>query len=197
MTSLAVFPRARAASSSVASLAVSPLRIREETRAEIDARDALLDAAMGPERFVKSSERLREGRAPARGLALVATLDGELAGTVRLWRVDAGGAPALMLGPLAVDERRRSLGVGGALIRAALRRARSRGHCAVILVGDAPYYERFGFSSAPTRDLVMPGPVDPARFLALELEPGALAGAAGRVTATGDMLAAPALRHAA
>ena len=89
------------------------IEIREETLRDIDAREALLDACFGPARFQKTCERLREGRLPARGLALVAEQDGALIGTVRLWHVSAGpGRPALLLGPLAVDPARRSLGLG-------------------------------------------------------------------------------------
>ncbi|MFN3891730.1 MAG: GNAT family N-acetyltransferase [Beijerinckiaceae bacterium] len=159
--------------------------VRQEIAADVPARERLLDAAFGAERFAKTSEVLRTGRLPARGLALSAIRGGELVGTVRLWHVDAGGKPALLLGPLAVAESCRSLGVGGVLMREAIERAAALGHRAIILVGDAPYYERFGFSTAATAALDMPGPVDRARFLALELAPGALEGAAGMIVATG------------
>lgn len=166
--------------------------IRHETAADVAAREALLDLAFGPSRFEKTSERLREGRRPADGLALVA-MDGEaLVGTVRLWHVAAGpGRPALMLGPLAVAAEVRSLGLGSRLMREALTRAAVAGHRAVILVGDAPYYERFGFSSAKTGALRLPGPCERDRFLALELAAGALDGARGLVTATGACDKAP------
>lgn len=175
----------------------SPLVIREETRGDFAAREALLNAALGPARFEKTSERLREGRKPARGLALAASLNGKVVGTVRLWHIDAGGAPALLLGPLAVSAEHRSLGIGAALMRSALRCARMRGHKAVLLVGDAAYYERFGFSRARAVALEMPGPVDDSRFLALELAPGALGRAAGKVTPACEFAGAPALRMAA
>lgn len=161
------------------------LAVRQEIAADVPARERLLDEAFGDARFAKTSETLRAGRVPARGLALSAIHNGELVGTVRLWRVNAGGAPALLLGPLAVAESRRSLGVGGVLMREAIARAAALGHQAIILVGDAPYYERFGFSTALTAGLDMPGPVERARFLALELVPGALQGAAGMIAATG------------
>ena len=77
----------------------------------------------------------------------------------------------------------RNRGIGAALIHAGLTRAKALGHRAVILVGDAPYYARFGFAAQHTAAMELPGPVDRARFLALELEAGALAGAAGRVVA--------------
>jgi predicted N-acetyltransferase YhbS len=152
----------------------------------------LLDTCFGPARFAKTCERLREGRLPAERLSLVVEQDGVLTATVRLWHVSAGpNRPALMLGPLAVDPSRQGLGIGGKLMREALRRAADLGHRAVLLVGDAPYYERFGFSAEKTEGLWMPGPYERGRFLGLELEPGALAGARGLVSATGAFEAKP------
>lgn len=177
-----------------------------EAPAEAGAREILLDRAMGEGRFAKSSERLREGRLPADGLALVAR-DGErLVGTVRLWNVSAGGRDALLLGPLAIAPECQGDGVGSKLMRLALNRAGMLGHGAVVLVGDAPYYSRFGFSNRLTGRMLMPGPVDRNRFLALELREGALDGAAGMIVPTGefcvpamvpDFAALPELRLAA
>jgi predicted N-acetyltransferase YhbS len=90
-----------------------------------------------------------------------------------------------MLGPIAIDPSVQSLGLGGKLMREALKRAGNLGHKAVLLVGDAPYYERFGFSADKTGSLWLPGPYERKRFLALELEEGALGGARGLVSATG------------
>ncbi len=176
--------------SSLASFAPVPvfepaLRILEERAGDVAARERLLDDSFGAERFLKTCERLREGRLPAHGLALVAKDGGALVGTVRLWNVDAGGVAALMLGPLAVEESHRGLGLGGALMREALARATALGHRAVILVGDAPYYARFEFDAALTERLAMPGPVLRGRFLAKELVAGALAGADGMVRPKG------------
>ncbi len=171
----------------------APIVLRDERDADVAAREALLDAALGPARTLKSSERLRTGRLPAEGLALIAEDgDGRLVGTVRLWNVSAGGRPALLLGPLAVDETCRGAGVGAALMRLALARAEAAGHAAVILVGDPEYYARFGFSAETTTGLAMPGPTERRRFLAREFMPGALEGAVGRVTATGRRASAPA-----
>ncbi len=159
-----------------------PFTLAEETLADVAAREALLDDAFGPARFLKTCQRLRDGSAPAPGLALVATDSvGGLIGTLRLWPVLAGGRAALLLGPLAVAAQARSLGVGGALIRESLARAADFGHRAVLLVGDAPYYARFGFERRFTERLTMPGPVERARFLGLELVDGALSAAQGRV----------------
>jgi predicted N-acetyltransferase YhbS len=88
-----------------------------------------------------------------------------------------------MLGPLAVEPAFEGRGIGAALVTRALEAARSAGHTLVLLVGDETYYARFGFHRVPEGRLVMPGPVDPARLLAAELAPGALAGASGRVVA--------------
>ncbi len=168
-----------------------PVRLRDERTADVPAREALLDATFGhAARRAKTCERLREGRRPAEELSFVAAAGNALVGTLHFWHVEAGDRAALMLGPLAVSADQRSAGIGRALIEHGLRRARRLGHAAVILVGDAPYYGRFGFSRAVTTGLTLPGPVDDARFLGLELVPGALAGARGRVVGTGVFVAA-------
>lgn len=184
--------------------AQSTFTIDVENAGDVVARERLLDRAMGPNRRRKSSEALRRGRVPAEGLALVARDDaGHVIGTVRLWNVDAGidaegrGVPALLLGPLAVDQAHEGKGIGGQLMRAAIAEASRRGHGAILLVGDAAYYERFGFFVDKTCHLVMPGPFERARFLALELKAGWLDGAAGMLTPTGAKLShAPARRAA-
>ncbi len=134
--------------------------IREEKFADFAAREMLLDEAYGAARFTKTSERLREGRLAADGLSLVATHNGRLVGTVRLWNITAGPeCSALLLGPLAVHPDHRNRGIGSALMRRAIARARLAGHGAIVLVGDAAYYSRFGFSAAADRRAVDAGPV--------------------------------------
>jgi predicted N-acetyltransferase YhbS len=166
--------------------------IREEKIADVAAREALLDEAYGAARFAKTSERLREGRLPARGLSLVAVEGRRLVGTVRLWNVVAGpGRNALLLGPLAVHPDCRNRGIGTALVRRAIARARLAGHEAILLVGDSAYYGRFDFSVALTDELWMPGRYERHRLLALELKPGALAGAHGLISPTGMVALKP------
>jgi predicted N-acetyltransferase YhbS len=166
--------------------------IREEKFADVAAREALLDEACGAVRFTKSSERLREGRLAADGLSLVATDHGRIVGTVRLWNITAGpGRPAVLLGPLAVHPGYRNRGIGTTLMRRAIARARLAGHGAILLVGDAPYYGRFGFSAVATGGLWMPGRFERDRLLALELKPGTLEGARGLIGATGRFAPAP------
>jgi predicted N-acetyltransferase YhbS len=165
------------------------------------ARDAVLDRAMSANWKKKTSQKLRAGRLPAEGLAFVARDNqGRIIGTVRLWNIQAGidpvGRPisALMLGPLAVDPAVKGAGAGSTLMRHAMSEASRLGHGAVVLVGDAPYYARFGFSAEKTGALALPGPVERDRFLAVELAEGWLDGAAGMVVATGAKAAKKATR---
>ena len=163
----------------------APFAIRSERASDVVAREALLDACFGENRHTRTCQRLRDGRAPAEGLALSAVRQGRLVGTVRLWHVSAGGKPALVLGPLAVEASSRQLGVGAALMDHALAAAKARGHRAVILLGDAPYYARFGFSAQKTGELSLPGPFERDRLLGLELRKGGLDGACGVITPAG------------
>jgi predicted N-acetyltransferase YhbS len=170
---------------------VAPFAIRAERTSDVVAREALLDACFGEGRQMRTCQRLRDGRAPAEGLGLSAVREGRLVGTVRMWHVSAGGVPALMLGPLAVDASCRSLGVGAALVARALDVARQRGHGAVVLLGDAPYYARFGFSTEKTGELALPGAFERDRLLGLEFRQGALDGAWGMIAPTGALMLKP------
>jgi len=166
----------------------APFAIRAERASDVTAREKLLDLSFGEGRHLRTCQRLRDDRAPAEGLALSAVREGILVGTLRLWHVSAGGVPALVLGPLAVDPGCRDLGIGAALVTRALDRAQAYGHGAVILLGDAPYYARFGFSGRKTGELTLPGPFERDRLLAIELVEGALDGAWGMVVPTGRPL---------
>lgn len=146
------------------------ITLRQERTADVEAREALLDQAFGGTRDRKTSQRLRDGRLPAEGLSLIAADGRRVIGTARLWNMARGtGKPALLLGPVAVapDCRNR----GAALVRRALRDARRLGHGAVVLVGDAPYYSRFGFAAEKAGGLKLPGPFKRHRLPALELIP--------------------------
>jgi predicted N-acetyltransferase YhbS len=166
----------------------APFAIRAERTSDVGSREALLDACFGENRHMRTCQRLRDGRAPAEGLALSAVAEGRLVGTVRLWHVSVGGKPALMLGPLAVDDSCRKLGLGAALMERALAAARARGHGAVILLGDAPYYARFGFSAGKAAELLLPGTFERDRLLGLELREGALDGAWGMIAPSGTSM---------
>jgi predicted N-acetyltransferase YhbS len=169
----------------------APFAIRAEKASDVVAREALLDACFGENRHARTCQRLRDGRATAEGLALSAVSRGKLVGTLRSWHVSAGGTRALVLGPLAVDSAFRRFGVGAALMTRALAAARARGHRAVLLLGDAVYYSRFGFSAAKTGELMLPGAYEQERLLGIELAPGALDGAWGMIVPTGDSVLKP------
>jgi predicted N-acetyltransferase YhbS len=174
--------------SNAPTLAAIPFAIRAERGSDAAAREALLDACFGASRHARTCQRLRDGRLPAEGLAFTARHQGRLVGTIRLWHVRAGGQAALMLGPLAVDPACREFGIGAALMKHALAAAKARGHGAVILLGDAPYYARFGFSTDKTGELSLPGLFERDRLLGLELREGALDGNWGMIVPTGAML---------
>jgi predicted N-acetyltransferase YhbS len=163
--------------------------VRLEKPSDVTARESLLDKAFGVARFRKTSERLRERRLPAEGLAFTAAdAKGKVIGTVRMWNIIAGSAgPSLLLGPLAVDASNRGKGLGKELMNHAINTAKVLGYGSILLVGDAPFYGKFGFTVGHTRSLHLPGPVDRARFLGLELTPEALDGAEGLVSAAGRM----------
>lgn len=145
-----------------------------ETPAHGEAIEALLTRAFGPGRFAKVSERVREFATFAPELSFCA-LDGEqVVGVVRMWRVKVGDQPIVFLGPLAVEEGERKLGLGAQLVERACAAAEAAGEAAVLLVGDMPFFGRVGFSIAP--DVVMPGPVDAKRVLARSFRPVALQG---------------------
>ncbi len=142
--------------------------------------EALYDTCFAPGREALSSYRLRHGVAPIRDLSLVAR-DGEaiLAGAIRYWPVKISGQTALLLGPVAVHPTRQGEGLGGLLMTQSLERAKSAGWERVLLVGDAPYYRRFGFTRL--EGVVMPPPTNPDRVLGIALRPGAWDGVSGPV----------------
>lgn len=153
-----------------------------ETAADRDEVEALYDLAFAPGRTALSSYRLRDGVAPLPGLSRVAHDNlGILAGAIRFWpvRIGAAGHPALLLGPVAVHPTRQGEGLGAALIAEGLAEARAAGWTRVVLVGDAPYYTRFGFSREAALALEYPPPTNPDRLLALALEDGAFDGVSG------------------
>lgn len=146
------------------------------------AIERLLDLTFGPDRQGKTVYRLREGVEPAPGLSFVIENHDGLAATLRFWPVMLpDGQAALLLGPIAVRPDLAGKGYGKGLMRHGIARARAAGWPAILLVGDEPYYGPLGFARAAAKTLQLPGPVDPERFLALELTPGALDGVAGMV----------------
>ncbi len=157
------------------------LREKPDDGAEVEF---LFDLAFAPGRTALSSYRLRDGVPPVAELSLIARDDYDvLAGAIRYWpvRVGAAGTPALLLGPVAVHPTRQGEGLGALLIAESLERALELGWTRVILVGDEPYYRRFGFSRQAALSLDYPPPTNPDRLLARALEAGAFDGVEGMV----------------
>lgn len=160
----------------------SSLSIRLETDGDGQALSQLSADAFGPGRFTRSAYRVREGVPPVAALCLAAWLDDRLVGGIRFTAVRIGEEErGILLGPLVVDPAVKGNGFGRALMAEGLARARGEGFSLVLLVGDMLYYGQFGFVPVPPGQIALPGPVDPARLLALELSPGALARAVGQV----------------
>jgi predicted N-acetyltransferase YhbS len=136
---------------------------------------ALHEHVFGPGRFARSAYRVREGKGLLSRFCRVADLGGHLVAALRLTEISIGGTPAAaLLGPLAVDPDFIGRGIGTNLVSQALDDLRQAGIQLVLLVGDEPYYGRFGFKPVPLGQIVLPGPVNPQRLLALELEEGSL-----------------------
>jgi predicted N-acetyltransferase YhbS len=159
-------------------------RILRETPHDNAEVELLYDLAFAPGRTALSSYRLRDGVEPVAELSLLARDEyNAVAGAIRYWpvRVGEAAAAALLLGPVAVHPTRQGEGLGALLISESLCRAAERGWTRVILVGDEPYYGRFGFSREAALALDYPPPTNPARLLARALAPGAFDGVAGMV----------------
>lgn len=161
---------------------MTAITYRPEQPADAPRIDALIDRAFGPGRHAKAADRLREGNRQIADLSFTAW-DGEtLVGSVRLWPVTIDGAPAVFLGPIAVEAELRKHRIGQTLVEKACDAAARAGWRAVLLVGDAPYFGRVGFEAAPARAVRMPGPVDQRRVLLKALREGGADGLAGPVT---------------
>ncbi|MGU3493558.1 GNAT family N-acetyltransferase [Xanthobacteraceae bacterium A53D] len=156
-----------------------PITIALETAAHAPTIEKLHQRTFGPGRFARTAFRLRENVPPDYTLSFMAHVGTMLVGSVRLTPMLIGAQPALLLGPLTVEPPFRSVGIGARLMQVAMDEARKQGHKLVLLVGDAPYYQRFGFKVVPHGRITMPGPVDPARLLVAELQPGAFDGVEG------------------
>ncbi len=156
--------------------------VMREGPADAVAVERLAERAFGPGRFARTAYRLREAADPDWDLCFVARVSTLLVGSNRMTPVHAGTTPAFMLGPITVDPAFRGRGIAASLMTQSLDAARQAGHGLVILVGDEPYYRRFGFTRVPPGRLKLPGPVDPARFLWFDLVPGASEAASGPVS---------------
>ena len=156
------------------------VEIRQEQAEDWWEVEALYDLCFAPGREALSSYRLRDGVEPVADLCLVACDDdGTIGAAVRFWPVLAAGAPVLLLGPLATHPTRQGEGLAAGLIREGLARAAAADWARVLLIGDMPYYARFGFRKVP--EINMPPPTNPDRVLGLSLSPGSWDGVSGEV----------------
>jgi predicted N-acetyltransferase YhbS len=155
-------------------------RLEEETEADWWEVEALYDLCFAPGRTALSSYRLRDGVPMVKDLChVLRDGDGILAAVIRYWPVRVAGQRVLLLGPIAVHPTRQGEGLGGLLMHESLAEAARLGWERVLLVGDAPYYWRFGFRKI--EGVVMPPPTNPDRVLAMSLRPGAWDGVRGPV----------------
>jgi predicted N-acetyltransferase YhbS len=157
------------------------LTILPETLGDALAIERLHERTFGPGRYARSAFRIREGRGHSLELSYTARIGTLMVGSIRLTPICIGETPALLLGPLTVEPPFRSRGVGSTLIARSIKEAKAKGVKLVVLVGDEPYYSKAGFKRIPKGLVKMPGPVDPARLLVNELEPGAFDGVAGLI----------------
>lgn len=124
-------------------------------------------------------------RAQARPLvSLVAEEDRAIVGHILFSPVTLPGHPALVLmglAPMAVTPARQRAGIGSALVRAGLEACRRLPAGAVVVLGHPEYYPRFGFAPGVRSGLGCEYDVPAEAFMVLELRPGALRGASGKV----------------
>jgi predicted N-acetyltransferase YhbS len=141
----------------------------------------VLDRAFGPGRFERTAYKVREGTEalPALGFAVLDEHD-LLVGTIQAWPValtDVAGRvhPMIMVGPVAVLPERQGEGFGTALMVAQQQAIGDlAGALPQVLIGDAPYYGRFGFIAEPTRGWSIPGPYEQDRLLVRCANPAVL-----------------------
>jgi predicted N-acetyltransferase YhbS len=160
-----------------------PLTLEPETPDDAEPIQRLNERVFGPGRYARTAYRIRERAEADPGLSFVARVGTLIVGANAMTPIRIGEFPALLLGPLIVEPVFRSQGIGEALVIRSLSEAKAAGWKLVILVGDEPFYARMGFQRVPPGQIVLPGPVDPARLLYCELEPGALATARGEARA--------------
>jgi putative acetyltransferase len=118
------------------------MKIRDENSQDWTAVHQVVTSAFGRSAEAKLVRELREAGDTV--VSLVAEEDGQIVGHVLLSKMDAP-FPALALAPVSVIPTRQRSGIGSALIKGAVNRARSGGWAAIFVLGDPNYYERFGF----------------------------------------------------
>lgn len=159
--------------------------MRAETEDDAEAIHVVNRRAFGQDAEARLVDVIRMSTGFIPELSLVAESDGKIVGHILFSRIevqgDGGITPVLALAPLAVLPPHQDQGIGSALVREGLLRARQLGHHIVVVVGRPEFYQRFGFASARDKGLECPFPVPEDAFMALELELNALEGVSGAV----------------
>jgi putative acetyltransferase len=152
--------------------------VRAETPRDLTAIRTVHLAAFGQEAEGQLVDRLRQTGTFVPELSLVATRDGVVVGHILFSRVKIrggrDGVSALALAPMAVLPGCQRQGIGSALVRAGLERARQLGHRVVVVLGHPEYYPRFGFAPAARWGIRTPFGAPDDAFMLLELGPGRL-----------------------
>ena len=157
------------------------MRIRNEGPADGDAIRAVHESAFKTDAEAKLVDRLRSR---TQVISLVADDAGSIVGHILFSPVTLSGTSTVTivgLAPIAVTAQRQRQGIGSALVRAGLDACAQSRVDAVVLIGHATYYPRFGFKPASRFGFRCEYDVPDDVFMALELRPGALAGAAGTI----------------
>mgnify|MGYP001811685799 FL=1 len=169
--------------------AETPVTVRLAGPEDLVAITKAHQRALGPGRYALTAYRVREGTPPLSQFCHVAESGKDILAAVRFTPVSIGGrSGALLLGPVAVDPNHLNQGLGQAVINAGIARARESGAQLVVLVGDSTYYGRLGFAPVPPGQIRFPGPVNPARILAMEFVEGALGGFKGEIRASDGLI---------
>ncbi|UXN06982.1 GNAT family N-acetyltransferase [Bartonella sp. HY761] len=157
------------------------LTYAQENAAHQDIIEQLNAEAFGPSRFTRAAHLIRESGGHDYSLSFVALKDNEVVGTIRQTPIYIGQNLSLLLGPIVISPSLKSAGIGKYLMNLAIDAARYADFPSILLVGDEPYYGRFGFKKIPQGRVIMPAPVNPDRLLGLELAPSSLVDIAGIV----------------
>lgn len=153
---------------------------REESAHDLQI-EAMNCEAFGPARFTRAAHLIREAGGHDMRLSFTALHGGAVVGSLRMTPIVIGKVPALLLGPLVIRPEWKNRGLGGKLINMSINAAKEAGHKIILLVGDEPYYQRFGFRLVGQGEVSMPAPVNPARLLCYEIEADAMKNVRGLV----------------